>query len=76
MQRTCQRAIAAIHARGEKARRFFIVNQSLGCGGQVVPPQKAIYQQLTPMHAPLAQFVLRMRCKSALARAGDYFWGL
>lgn len=67
-----QRAIAAIHARGEKPAAFYC-ESVLGCGGQVVLP--AGYLQAAYAHARAAGAVcIADEVQVGFGRAGDYFW--
>lgn len=67
-----QRAIAAIHARGEKPAAFYC-ESVLGCGGQVVLPTG--YLQAAYAHARAAGAVcIADEVQVGFGRAGDYFW--
>jgi len=66
------RAIAAIHARGEKPAAFYC-ESVLGCGDQVVLP--AGYLQAAYAHAHAAGAVcIADEVQVGFGRAGDYFW--
>lgn len=67
-----QRAISAIHARGEKPAAFYC-ESVLGCGGQVVLP--AGYLQTAYAYARAAGAVcIADEVQVGFGRAGDYFW--
>jgi 4-aminobutyrate aminotransferase-like enzyme len=67
-----QRAIAAIHARGEKPAAFYC-ESVLGCGGQVVLPTG--YLQAAYAHARAAGAVcIADEVQVGFGRAGDHFW--
>ena len=67
-----QRAIAAIHARGEKPAAFYC-ESVLGCGGQVVLP--AGYLQAAYTHARAAGAVcIADEVQVGFGRAGKHFW--
>ncbi len=67
-----QRAIAAIHARGEKPAAFYC-ESVLGCGGQVVLP--AGYLKAAYAHARAAGAVcIADEVQVGFGRAGDHFW--
>jgi 4-aminobutyrate aminotransferase-like enzyme len=67
-----QRAISAIHARGEKPAAFYC-ESVLGCGGQVVLPKG--YLPAAYAHARAAGAVcIADEVQVGFGRAGDYFW--